>query len=64
MTVCSETMKYADGTAFALSRHIARLQRSAPGLGLEVPESREVAEAVAATILANAEADLNMRGSA
>ncbi len=53
-----ETMKYADGTAFALSRHIARLQRSALGLGLEVPESREVAEAVAATILANAEADL------
>lgn len=53
-----ETMKYAEGTAFALSRHVARLQRSALGLGLEVPDPREVEEAVAAAIVANAGADL------
>jgi branched-chain amino acid aminotransferase len=32
-----ETIKAVDGTPFALRRHLARLRRSAAGLGLDVP---------------------------
>ena len=32
-----ETMKVVDGTPFALSRHLARLHRSADALGLVLP---------------------------
>ncbi|HYF47115.1 MAG TPA: aminotransferase class IV, partial [Acidimicrobiales bacterium] len=31
-----ETAKVVDGVAFALTRHLARLRRSAAGLGLEL----------------------------
>lgn len=49
-----ETMKIVDGVAFALRRHLARLRRSAAGLGLEVPlDDAELRDAVAATIAAN-----------
>lgn len=49
-----ETMKIVDGVAFALRRHLARLRRSAAGLGLEVPlDDEQLREAVAATIAAN-----------
>jgi branched-chain amino acid aminotransferase len=34
-----ETLKLIDGRAFALGRHLARLHRSATGLGLDVPLS-------------------------
>jgi branched-chain amino acid aminotransferase len=34
-----ETLKLIDGRPFALGRHLARLQRSAVGLGLDVPLS-------------------------
>ena len=36
-----ETAKVIDGTAFALTRHLARLRRSAAGLELEIPLSDE-----------------------
>ena len=48
-----ETAKVVDGEAFALTRHLARLRRSADGLGLALPRSDEelrtgVAEVIAA----------------
>lgn len=49
-----ETLKVTRGTAFALTRHIRRLQRSAVGLGLPAPERDVVATAVTETIAANA----------
>lgn len=49
-----ETMKIVSGQAFALRRHLARLRRSAAGLGLEVPLSDdELRAAVATAISAN-----------
>jgi len=49
-----ETLKIVDGTAFALRRHLARLRRSAAGLGLEVPRTDdELRDAVAGTVVAN-----------
>ena len=43
-----ETLKVLDGTPFALSRHLARLARSAAGLGLPLPDPALVLEAVGA----------------
>lgn len=40
-----ETIKVVDGESFALGRHLARLGRSAAGLGLPVPDAAEVAKA-------------------
>jgi branched-chain amino acid aminotransferase len=48
-----ETCKVIGGQAFALSRHIDRLDRSAAGLGLELPGHVQLRRAVAATIDAN-----------
>jgi len=49
-----ETMKVIDGRAFALRRHLARLRRSAEGLGLVVPRSDDALRtAVDDTIAAN-----------
>lgn len=49
-----ETAKVVDGVAFALRRHLARLRRSAAGLGIEVPYTDdELREAIAAVIAAN-----------
>nr|WP_286217664.1 aminotransferase class IV [Paraoerskovia sediminicola] len=41
-----ETAAVDGGQAFALSRHLRRLARSATGLGLEVPDEAEVRDAV------------------
>jgi branched-chain amino acid aminotransferase len=41
-----ETMKVVDGRAFALTRHLDRLHRSATGLGLSVPLSHDKLRAV------------------
>ncbi len=41
-----ETLKTIDGTAFALSRHLDRLARSAEGLGLAVPPEPVIRSAV------------------
>ncbi len=49
-----ETMKVAGDTAFAIGRHLARLHRSAAGLGLVVPFEDEVLrDAIDATVTAN-----------
>lgn len=43
-----ETCELLDGRTFALTRHIRRLERSAVGLGLDVPDEARVRAAVAA----------------
>jgi branched-chain amino acid aminotransferase len=50
-----ETCKVIDGRAFALSRHLRRLDRSAAGLGLEAPDHGAVKAGIEA--LLNAEPD-------
>ncbi|HEX4698779.1 MAG TPA: aminotransferase class IV [Actinomycetes bacterium] len=49
-----ESAKVVDGVAFALSRHLHRLARSAAGLGLAVPAEGDLRAAVTATLEANA----------
>ena len=51
-----ETCSVIDGKAFALTRHLARLARSATGLGLDAPDNDAVLEGVA-QVLAHAPAD-------
>ena len=48
-----ESMKVVDGVAFAVGRHLARLRRTAAGLGLEVPADAELRDAIESTIAAN-----------
>jgi branched-chain amino acid aminotransferase len=48
-----ETMKVVDGVAFAIGRHLARLRRTAAGLGLTVPPDAELRSAVESTVAAN-----------
>jgi branched-chain amino acid aminotransferase len=48
-----ETLKAVDGTAFATTRHLRRLARSARGLGLPEPDLDEVAAACRAVLDAN-----------
>ena len=48
-----ETMKVADGVAFAVGRHLERLRRTAAGLGLVVPPDDELRDAIESTIAAN-----------
>ncbi|MFB7055999.1 aminotransferase class IV [Streptomyces vinaceus] len=48
-----ETVKAERGTAFALTRHVDRLTRSARGLGLADPDPDEVRRACAAVLEAN-----------
>lgn len=49
-----ETLKIADGSPFALTRHLDRLERSAAAMGLPAPDRGQVASAVAETVDANA----------
>ena len=51
-----ETLKVVDGVPFALTRHLGRLKRSAPGLGLPEPDDALVRTAVAETLTADPEA--------
>lgn len=48
-----ETMKVVDGVAFAVGRHLARLGRTATGLGLVPPTDDELRTAITSTIDAN-----------
>ncbi len=45
-----EAVKVIDGRPFALTRHLARLQHSAAGLGLPAPDDVEVRRGVAAVL--------------
>jgi branched-chain amino acid aminotransferase len=47
-----ETAKVIDGTPFALTRHLARLRRSAAGLGLELNRSDDELRAGVAEVIA------------
>lgn len=53
-----ETMKVVDGAAFALSRHLRRLDRSASGLGLDVPDEDLIRTAVGEVLAADPSAGL------
>lgn len=48
-----ETCAVYDGKVFALSRHLARLARSAAGLGLADPDEARIREGIAAVLTAN-----------
>jgi len=48
-----ETLKVVDGVAFALRRHLARLRRTAEGLGLTTPDEGALRAAIESTITAN-----------
>ena len=48
-----ETMKVVGGIAFALRRHLARLRRTASGLGLTPPDESALRGAIESTIAAN-----------
>jgi branched-chain amino acid aminotransferase len=50
-----ETLKVVRGVPFALTRHLARLRRSAQALELPPPEFDAVADAVDATLASNAD---------
>ena len=52
-----EAVKVVEGRAFALTRHLHRLGRSAAGLGLPAPDESRVREAVS-TVLAGSAAPL------
>jgi len=47
-----ETCSVADGRAFALTRHLRRLARSATGLGLAVPDEDEIRAGITAVLAA------------
>ena len=53
-----ETMKVVDGAAFALSRHLRRLDRSAAGLGLDEPDEDRIQAAVGEVLAADPSAGL------
>ena len=49
-----ESMKVVDGVAFAIGRHLARLRRTAAGLGLRaLPSDDDLRDAIESTIAAN-----------
>ncbi|WP_402465053.1 aminotransferase class IV [Isoptericola aurantiacus] len=52
-----ETCTVFDGQVFALTRHLARLRRSATGLGLEAPDEEKVRNGAAAVLEAAVAAD-------
>ena len=53
-----ETVKVAGGVPFALSRHLARLGRSAAGLGLAEPDLEQIRAGVLAVIEASGQPEL------
>ena len=53
-----ETTGVLDGVPFALTRHLARLARSAAGLGIQAPDEARIREAVAEVVAADPRAGL------
>ena len=53
-----ETTGMLDGVPFALTRHLARLARSATGLGIQAPDDAQIREAVAEVLAADRRAGL------
>ena len=53
-----ETTGVLDGVPFALTRHLARLARSAAGLGIQAPDDAQIREAVAEVLAADRRAGL------
>ena len=47
-----ETTGVMDGVPFALTRHLARLARSATGLGIQAPDAARIRDAVAEVLAA------------
>ena len=56
-----ETMRVYDGIAFALRRHLDRLERSAAGLGLGLPERSLLRQAVEEVVAASGQLDGRVR---
>jgi branched-chain amino acid aminotransferase len=52
-----ETLKSEGGSVFAVTRHLARLTRSAAGLGLPAPDLDVIRHAIAQTVAANDQHD-------
>jgi branched-chain amino acid aminotransferase len=52
-----ETCKVVDGVPFALTRHLARLARSAAALGLSMPDDEELRRAARETLAAHEKAE-------
>ena len=53
-----ETTGVLDGVPFALTRHLARLARSAAGLGIQAPDDARIREAIAEVVAADRRAGL------
>ena len=53
-----ETIKVVSGVPFALSRHLARLARSATGLGLSTPDLEQIRDGAMAVIDASSKPEL------
>jgi branched-chain amino acid aminotransferase len=53
-----ETIKVASGVPFAMSRHLARLARSATGLGLSTPDLDQIRDGAMAVIDASSKPEL------
>ena len=53
-----ETTGVLDGVPFALTRHLARLARSAAGLGIQAPDDARIRDAVAEVLAADRRAGL------
>ena len=53
-----ETIKVVSGVPFALSRHLARLARSATGLGLSTPDLEQIRDGAMAVIDSSSKPEL------
>lgn len=52
-----ETLLVSDGKAFALDRHLARLSRSASGLGIATPDLESIAHGISQVLIKNPKVD-------
>jgi branched-chain amino acid aminotransferase len=52
-----ETLLVANGEVFALDRHLARLAKSAAGLGFSIPDAATITNAVSQVLATNAKVD-------